>query len=293
MQLLVLSGLSGAGKSVALKALEDNGYACIDNLPIEFLAAIGLQLCTPQKPAFEASQRSAEKRVAITVDIRGRASLNVLPRQLEQLRHAGINVQQLFLAANTETLIKRFSETRRAHPLSQDGLTITEAIQLERALLSDLSQDSHCIDTSHLSANTLRHWVLQFASHAPSPLTIIIQSFGFKHGLPLDADFVFDARCLPNPYYDPYLRPLTGRDLPVIAFLEKEELVNLFYQDIELFLSRWLPVARQEQRQYLTIAIGCTGGQHRSVYLVERLARHLKDNWTVMLRHREHPNHAN
>lgn len=290
MQIIVLSGLSGSGKTVALHALEDSHYFCVDNLPAQFLAQIGLSLC------------EQESRIAVSIDVRGRQTLDALPEQIRILREAGVEVQLLYLDANTDTLIKRFSETRRAHPLATDQLTIPECVALERALLEGIREVSHAIDTSHLSANALRYWVRQFVSLDASHLTVIFQSFGFKHGVPLDADFIFDARSLPNPYYDPVLRPLTGKDAPVIAFLENQPLVRLLQEDIIAFVDKWLPPITHENRQYVTVAIGCTGGQHRSVYLVEQISRYFAENWQVLVRHREakdsfalpklQPNHA-
>lgn len=275
MQLILISGLSGAGKSIALNQLEDMGYYCVDNLPTTFLARIVLLY-----------RQYDYQRIAISVDTRSAPMLSLLPEAVETLRQHGIDVRFLFLEAKPETLIRRYSETRRLHPLSHQGLTIPESIERERELLSDLMALGHRIDTSHLSANQLRRAVRQFAGADTARLTLIIQSFGFKHGVPLDADFVFDVRCLPNPYYDESLRALTGRDAPVADFLAGQEMVEAMYHDIHDFVSRWLPRFNHDSRSYLTVAIGCTGGQHRSVYLAERLTQAFAHE-QVLLRHRQ------
>lgn len=277
MQLILISGLSGAGKSVALHMLEDLGYYCVDNLPTGFLARIILLY-----------QKYNYQRIAISVDTRSAPMLSQLPAAMSSLRKHGFDVRLLFLDAQDATLIRRYSETRRRHPLSQQGLTIPECIAKERDMLGDLHSLGHRIDTSALSANQLRSWVRQFADADTAPLTVLFQSFGFKHGVPLDADFVFDVRCLPNPYYDPTLRPLTGQDKPVAAFLAQQATVEQMYQDIHQFVHRWLPQFNHDNRSYLTISIGCTGGQHRSVYLAERLSRAFP-NEQVLLRHRQLP----
>jgi UPF0042 nucleotide-binding protein len=275
MQLIIVTGLSGSGKSVVLKALEDTGYYCVDNLPATLL------------PQIVDNLKGIQKLVAISTDTRS-AALEALPENIQKLKAQGISVQVLFLESNTESLVKRFSETRRRHPLSSGEMTLAESIKQERTLLAPLAELGHHIDTSDLSANTLRGWVKDFVAHENSNITLLFASFGFKHGIPLDADFVFDVRCLPNPHYDPVLRPMTGRDAPVKAFLEKEPLVHDMYQDIQNFVTRWLPSFILENRSYLTIAVGCTGGQHRSVHIVEELGKHFsKQNQQVLIRHRE------
>ncbi len=275
MQLIIVTGLSGSGKSVVLKALEDTGYYCIDNLPATLL------------PQIVENLKGIQKLVAISTDTRS-AALEALPENIQKLKAQGITVQVLFLESTTESLVKRFSETRRRHPLSSGEMTLAESIKQERNLLAPLAELGHHIDTSDLSANTLRGWVKDFVAHENSSITLLFTSFGFKHGIPLDADFVFDVRCLPNPHYDPVLRPMTGRDAPVKAFLEKEPLVHDMYQDIQNFVTRWLPSFVLENRSYLTIAVGCTGGQHRSVHIVEELGKHFsKKNQQVLIRHRE------
>ncbi len=275
MQLIIVTGLSGSGKSVVLKALEDTGYYCIDNLPANLL------------PEIYENLNAAQERVAISTDTRS-AALEALPENIEKLKAQGVTVQVLFLESTTQALVKRFSETRRRHPLSNEDITLAESIEYERQLLSPLAELGPHIDTSDLSANTLRAWVKDFVASNNNSITLLFTSFGFKHGIPLDADFVFDVRCLPNPHYDPLLRPMTGRDQPVKKFLEQQPLVIEMYQDIENFISRWLPSFIQENRSYLTIAIGCTGGQHRSVHLVEELGKHFtSQKQQVLIRHRE------
>lgn len=275
-QVILLSGLSGAGKSVALKSLEDLGYFCIDNLPAPLL---------PQTAAL--LDEDGYPRIAISVDVRSAHNFASFPNHLDALMELGLDVQMLFLEANNETLVKRFSETRRSHPLSSGSLTVSEAISLEQEMLSEFSAVAHRIDTSDLSANQLRSWIRQFVALDRSRLTIIFESFGFKHGLPLDADFVFDARCLPNPYYDISLRPLTGKDQPVIDFLQRQGVVGRFQEQIKVFLEAWLPEFEADNRNYITVAIGCTGGQHRSVYLAEQLFRHFSVSRQTLIRHRE------
>lgn len=278
MQLIVLSGMSGSGKSVALKALEDLGYTCVDNLPALFLAEWS-RLCLGL----------GESRIAASVDVRGRQMLDTLPGQLEQAAALGLDVRLLFLEASDESLLKRFSETRRNHPLSTGRLTVPECISAERLLLADIAPLGHRLDTSRLPPNTLRQWVRQFTEVDQSELTLIFQSFGYKHGLPLDADFVFDVRCLPNPFYDLALRPLTGRDQAVADFLCSTPEPGFMFEDIRAFVARWLPSFVQDNRHFVTVAIGCTGGQHRSVYLVERLAEFFgrQGEGQILVRHRE------
>jgi len=274
MQLIIVTGLSGSGKSVVLKALEDAGYYCVDNLPATLL------------PQIYENLNNSQSRVAISTDTRSGA-LEALPENIDKLKAQGINVKVLFLESAKQALVKRFSETRRRHPLSNDDITLGESIELERKLLAPLSELGHHIDTSDLSANTLRGWVKDFVAQKSKNITLLFTSFGFKHGIPLDADFVFDVRCLPNPHYDPKLRPMTGRDAPVKAFLEQQPMVHDMYQDIQNFVTRWLPSFIQENRSYLTIAIGCTGGQHRSVHIVEELGKHFSQQQQVLIRHRE------
>jgi len=277
VQLFLISGLSGSGKSIALKVLEDNGYYCVDNLPAEMLPAL-----------MDSLREAGHGRVAVSVDVRSVGSVHKLPQLVETLRQQGLDVHLLFLDAQTETLVKRFSETRRRHPLSDDLLTLPECVQKEREMLAEIGNIGHHIDTSDISANTLRAWVKDFIALDRAGLTLLFQSFGFKNGLPLDADLVFDVRCLPNPHYDAVLRPLSGLDDAVVEFIERQETAQKMYDDIRNFVQDWLPCFLADNRSYLTVAIGCTGGQHRSVYFAERLARHFRQTpQQVLVRHRE------
>lgn len=277
MQLVLISGLSGSGKSIALDVLEDIGYYVVDNLPVRLLVAL-----------VDFLQGAGYARVAVSVDVRSGDGLDEVPRLREALMRRVSGIKALFLDAKTDTLVKRYSETRRRHPLSDGRLTLPECIERERVLLEPLVGMGHRIDTSDLAANTLRRWVREFVDvQAAATLTLLFQSFGFKHGIPLDADFVFDVRCLPNPHYDPVLRPLTGRDAPVAAFIEADETAMAMLRDIRDYVARWLPCFVRDNRSYLTVSIGCTGGRHRSVYFAESLARHFGGERPVMLRHRE------
>lgn len=276
MHLVIVTGLSGSGKSIVLRVLEDSGYYCVDNLPASLLPDTVHHL-------MEANRQ----RVAVSIDTRSTA-LESLPQYIDQLRGEGVEVQVLFLESSAETLVKRFSETRRRHPLSDDTTTLAESIRLERVMMNQLADLGHRIDTSDLGPNTLRGWVKEIVELERGGLTLLFASFGFKHGIPLDADYVFDVRCLANPHYDPVLRPLTGRDKPVITFLENQEAVHAMYGDIRQFVGNWLPCFVRDNRSYLTVAIGCTGGQHRSVYFVERLASFFREQGQrVLVRHRE------
>ena len=227
------------------------------------------------------------ERVAVAIDVRAGASIAALPQQLRDLQAMGIPARFIFLEARDETLIARFSETRRGHPLSDEHTTLAEAIVRERGMLENIAGLGNRIDTSNLNPNALRAWVLDFARLAVSQgLTLLFESFGYKHGIPLDADLVFDVRCLPNPHYDPKLRPLTGRDPEVARFLEEQGEVRKMAEDIRGFLAEWLPAFVRDNRSYLTVAVGCTGGQHRSVYLAEWLAGQFRDRARVLVRHR-------
>jgi RNase adapter protein RapZ len=275
MQIILISGLSGSGKSVALKVLEDAGYYCMDNLPVKFM---------PQVIDF--LQASDYRKVGVSIDARSVDSLANLPEVLDQLKARGIDVTVLFLDASTDDLVKRFSETRRPHPLAGGERTLSECIALERTILTGIAQLAHRIDTSDLGPNTLRGWVRNFIALDPTKLTLFFQSFGFKSSIPEDADFVFDVRPLPNPHYDPQLKPLSGKDAPVIAFLESLPEVQKMLNDIERFLADWLPAFHRDNRRSLTIALGCTGGQHRSVYFAEQLAARFGRTQQVQVRHR-------
>ncbi len=275
MQLVLISGLSGSGKSIALNVLEDAGYYCVDNLPAKLL-----------NETIDHLAQHSFHQLAISVDARSGDSYLYLPALIADLRER-LHVRLLFLEAKTETLVRRFSETRRRHPLSNDNITLPDAITLERDRLADIAQLAHRIDTSDLSANTLRSWIRDMMALENAKLTLLFSSFGFKHGIPLDADLVFDVRCLPNPHYDPVLRPQTGRDAAVIEFLAASTEVGEMLADIGQYVRKWLPCFIRDNRAYLTVAIGCTGGQHRSVYLTEQLALQFKQNMQTLVRHRE------
>lgn len=276
MRLILITGLSGSGKSVALNVLEDSGFYCVDNLPSQLLPAL-----------LEFLSTAGYQRVALSIDARGASTLAELPRHVTELKRRGIEVTVLFLDAKTDTLIKRYSETRRRHPLSETGLTLPECIAHERELLAELADLAHRVDTSDLSPNALRTWVKDFVGLAGTGLTLLFESFGFKNGIPLDADLVFDVRCLPNPHYDPQLRPFTGSDAPVIEFLGADPSTQKMRDDIRTFVENWLPCFNRDNRSYLTVALGCTGGRHRSVYLAEVLAAHFRPQAPVLVRHRE------
>ncbi|MEY2631676.1 MAG: RNase adapter RapZ [Pseudomonadota bacterium] len=276
MDLILISGLSGSGKSVALHQLEDSGYYCVDNLPVAMLHVLTSML-----------RNGGFSKVAVAIDARSGNGIERLPDKIRLLREEHYQVTFLYLDARDETLLKRYSETRRRHPLAQDDVALSEAIHAERQRLEGIANLGHRIDTSDFKANALREWVRQFMSQEPGHgLTLMFESFGFKHGLPLDADLVFDARCLPNPHYDPDLRPLTGRDAPVCAFLESQPEVLQMCEDIRRFVATWLPAYIRDNRAYLTVAIGCTGGQHRSVFISEWLCRQFQGQARVLVRHR-------
>lgn len=286
MRIILITGISGSGKSVALNALEDAGYYCVDNLPPRFL---------PELAAYLDSQGQA--RLAVAIDARSSRSLDEVPAIINGLTQS-FDVRVLFLNASTQSLIQRFSETRRRHPLSGSpthdadvGLhtSLGEAIERERELVSGLAEFGHQIDTSNLRANVLRAWVKSFVEQETAGLTLMFESFGFKRGVPLDADFVFDVRTLPNPYYDRELRPLTGLDQPVIDFLLAQPMVHQMIDDIGTFIAKWLPQFREDNRSYLTVAIGCTGGQHRSVFIAQTLAARFGEKANVIVRHRDAP----
>jgi UPF0042 nucleotide-binding protein len=282
LELVLITGMAGSGKSVALRALEDAGYFCVDNLPPELLLQF-VQL----------EESHARRRVAIAMDVRSANALPLVPEQLNELVQRGVAVRPLFLDATTDTLVRRFSETRRRHPLSRPHLdgdehrALVEAIELEREMLAELRQRAHVIDTSVLRAAQLQAYVKSLLSAPLAQLTLVFQSFSYKRGIPVDADYVFDVRMLPNPHYEPELRDLTGMDAPVIEYLRDHEEVEDMFEDICAFLEHWLPALARNHRSYVTVGIGCTGGQHRSVYLVERLADAFGENWTTLTRHRE------
>ena len=276
MQLVLISGLSGSGKSIALNVLEDASFYCVDNLPATLLT---------ETVAF--LQAAGYAKVAVTVDARSGGALAELPASVRALKARGVDVRLLFLDAKNETLIKRFSETRRRHPLADGSATLDEAIARERDSLAEVGEIGHRIDTSDLAPNTLRAWIKDLVQVDRSGMTLLFESFGFKQGIPLDADLVFDVRCLPNPFYDPKLRPRTGLDREVVTFLEALPQVGRMLGDIGDFIARWLPEFVRDNRAYLTVALGCTGGQHRSVYFAERLARRFEGQAPVLVRHRQ------
>ena len=283
LELVLITGMSGSGKSVALHALEDSGFNCVDNLPPELLLPF-IQLAVQNKGG----------RHAIAIDVRSAQSLHLVPTILGHARTLDVNVRLLFLDASTTVLVQRFSETRRRHPLSNrdqntpgDTPDLIQAIERERGMLAELREDAHIIDTSVLRATQLQTYVKSLVQAESAQLTLMFESFAFKRGIPVHADFVFDARMLPNPHYVSELRPLTGMDAPVAAWLGEHAEVLAFGLDIEQFLKRWLPQLERDHRSYVTVAIGCTGGQHRSVYLVEQLAARFANDWVTLKRHRE------
>ena len=285
MEIVLITGMSGSGKSVALHALEDAGYYCVDNLPPELLAQFVLL-----------ERQHKASRLAIAMDVRSATSLHLVPQQLDALRIQGITVKPLFLDSNTATLVRRYSETRRKHPLSQsdlgpaikdEGRALVDAIELERELLADLREQSHIIDTSIIRPSQLQGYVKTLISARSGQLTLAFESFAFKRGVPTDADFVFDVRMLPNPHYEAELRNLTGRDEPVAEFLQRQPEVGEMLRQIDNFVGYWLESLARDHRSYVTVAIGCTGGQHRSVYMVEQLTKRFKDQWATLKRHRE------
>ena len=283
MNLVIISGLSGSGKSTALHTLEDMGYYCIDNLPVGLLEAFSNECNKPHLKQVT--------RVAAGIDARNHPDqISNFPVTIDALQKQGIDCKILFLQADNHTLLKRFSETRRKHPLTDPATPLADAIEKERELLAPLASRAHLfMDTSRTNIHQLRELVRECMGERGGPgLSLVLRSFGYKHGVPADADFVFDARCLPNPHWEPGLRKLTGLDNEVIEFLDAEPLVHEFYGQIEQFLATWVPRYAAENRSYLSIAIGCTGGQHRSVYLIERLAKNLgKQFGDVVTRHRE------
>ncbi len=284
MRLVVVSGLSGAGKSIALHTLEDIGYYCVDNLPLALLEPFAEELLAGGDLWGEGA--------AVAIDARSRAGdLARVPGCIAGLRARGLDVKVLFLQAEEPVLIKRFSETRRAHPLARDGAALPEALRRERELLEPIAAIADIlIDTTRTHIHELRDRVRERLHTRPGRLRVVLQSFGYKHGVPADADLVFDLRCLPNPHWEPALRPCTGRDEPVARFLESQPLVGELAGTITGFLRTWLPRYQAEGRPVVTVALGCTGGQHRSVYMAERLARELAGlGWELIVRHRELP----
>ena len=285
MELVLITGMSGSGKSVALHALEDAGFYCVDNLPPELL----LDFVALEK-------KHHASRIAIAMDVRSASSLPLVPKQLEQLRNDGVSIKSLFLDASTGTLVRRYSETRRKHPLSQKSAgqessderrALVDAIELERTMLMDMREPSHIIDSSLLRSAQLQAYVKNLVASLTNQLTLVFESFSFKQGVPSNADYVFDVRMLPNPHYEDSLRNLTGKDAPVAEFLKAQKPVQDMLEHVAGFLEHWLPAMAQDHRSYVTVAIGCTGGQHRSVYLVECLSQRFSAQWATLTRHRE------
>jgi RNase adapter protein RapZ len=283
MKLIIVSGLSGSGKTIALQAMEDMGVYCIDNLPFKLLPSLASHLINAPGRHYDDA--------AVGIDARNLTDdFEKFPAILEQVRSEGIKCEILFLTADDQTLLKRFSETRRKHPLSDNNVPLNEAIEAERRLLSPVMADADWhLDTSHTNVHQLRELVRErMGMSGQQTLSLLFSSFGYKHGLPPDADFVFDVRCLPNPYWEPHLRPLTGLDKEVKIFLEQQPMVGRMFDGIRDFLEAWIPHFEAENRSYMTVAVGCTGGYHRSVYMVERLGLYfLKKRNNVLTRHRE------
>jgi UPF0042 nucleotide-binding protein len=292
-EIVLVTGISGSGKSVALHALEDAGFFCVDNLPPELL-----------RDFLRLEHERLDRRVAIAVDVRSAGSLPHLMPLLQQLHGEGVAIQVVFLDASTDALVRRFSETRRPHPLSSElpldqrgrrkddhdsdnRRALIDAIELERELLAELREVATVIDTSQLRPAQLRVWMRDMVRAGGNRLTLVFESFAFKYGVPLDADYVFDVRVLPNPHYVNELKPLTGRDEPVAEYLRAQPEVGEMLAQIEAFIARWLPAFEGDQRSYLTVAIGCTGGQHRSVYFAQTLASRFRGRSATLIRHRE------
>ncbi|MCB5363687.1 RNase adapter RapZ [Pusillimonas sp. CC-YST705] len=284
LKIVFITGISGSGKSVALRMLEDSGYTCVDNLPARFLHDF-----------IAMSREGGMERVAIAIDVRSPGELDELPAVITSLRARGTAIQVVFLDSNDHTLMQRYSESRRRHPLTdrlqRDGITpsLQECIATERRMLASLREQEHVIDTSDLTPGQLRAWIRDLIRADRPAVVLTFESFAYKRGVPGDADLVFDVRCLPNPYYDHLLRPMTGRDVPVAQWLSQFGSVGTMVDDIAGFVERWLPLYMQDTRNYLTIAIGCTGGQHRSVYVAEELARRFSYHSPLLVRHRNQP----
>jgi len=281
LRVVLITGISGSGKSVALRMLEDASFTCVDNLPVRFLAEF-----------IAISRDEGIERVAIAIDARSPGQLAELPDVITALRAMGTSLRAVFLDADNETLVQRYSESRRRHPLTDrlqrggNAPSLNDCIALERELLAPMRDQEHVIDTSDLTPGQLRAWIQDLIQADRPALVLTFESFAYKRGVPRDADLVFDVRCLPNPYYDRDLRPLTGRDAPVAVWLAEYEIVGQMIDDITDYLHRWLPQYTLDTRNYLTVAIGCTGGQHRSVYVVEQLALRFADHKPLLVRHR-------
>lgn len=283
MKLIIVSGLSGSGKSSALHTLEDLGFYCIDNLPLTLLYQFARQMTRRREAVYQ--------NLAVGIDARNlEEDLQRFPKILKRLRASGFDCELFFFGADDAVLLKRFSETRRKHPLTRSGVSLAEAVRLERQLLEPISMraDMH-FDTSRTNIHQLRDLIRErVVGRREGKMSLLFESFGYKHGVPSDADFVFDVRCLPNPHWEPHLRSLTGRDESVQEFLRGQPAVTQMQEDLKAFLSRWIPRFEADNRSYLTVAVGCTGGQHRSVYMVEQLAAHFRYRQEyVLTRHRD------
>jgi len=276
MEVIIISGLSGSGKSIALNALEDNDFYCIDNLPVTLLSNISQHL-----------NHEHQDKVAISVDIR---SINIekLPHVIKEIESLSIKTKLIYLESSTESIVRRFGETRRRHPLANEKLSLAEAIEKERAMLAPLAEIGYKIDTSSMSVNALKKTLNELIQLKEDNLALQFSSFGYKFGIPLDADFIFDVRCLPNPHYESDLKDLTGIDKPVADFFQNYKEVDKMYKDINHFISEWLTAFKNDQRHSLHIAIGCTGGKHRSVYIANKLFTHFSNPKSqVIIRHRD------
>ena len=283
MRLVIVSGLSGSGKTVALHTLEDSGFYCIDNLPLGMLPELVENMINARPQPYD--------QVAVAIDARsGVDSSDKFGEIMRQINKHDLSLKVLFLSCDTSRLLKRFSETRRKHPLSRAGLPLSDAIQQEKKLLEDIQANADLsIDSSSMNVHELRQMIIdRLTSQTGSEMGILIQSFGFKNGVPVDTDFIFDVRCLPNPHWEEGLKPLSGRDRAVIKYLESYSDVEEMFTSIHQFLTDWIPRFEKENRSYMAISIGCTGGKHRSVYLVERITKALKkDRPNLSLRHRD------
>lgn len=281
MRVVLITGISGSGKSIALNVLEDDAYYCIDNLPAQFL-----------RDVLQSLELNGLQKIAVSIDARSGSSVTDLREIIASISIESRDIKVLFLNARTENLVQRYAESRRRHPMSglpgePDGIrTLEESIDRERELMAPLQDIGVALDTSDLHPNVLRQWVRDVVGSERAALTLLFESFAYKQGVPLNADLVFDARCLPNPYYNKDLRALTGLDAPVAAFLEEIPSVRRFIDEISRFLQTWVPFYIQENRSYLTVAIGCTGGQHRSVFCIEELAERFRRSEIVLVRHR-------
>jgi len=276
MEVIIISGLSGSGKSIALNALEDNDFYCIDNLPVTLLSNISQHL-----------NHEHQDKVAISVDIR---SINIekLPHVIKEIESLSIKTKLIYLESSTESIVRRFGETRRRHPLANEKLSLAEAIEKERSMLAPLAEIGYKIDTSNMSVNALKKALNELIQLKEDNLALQFSSFGYKFGIPLDADFIFDVRCLPNPHYESDLKDLTGIDKPVADFFQNYKEVDKMYKDINDFISEWLTSFKNDQRHSLHIAIGCTGGKHRSVYIANKLFTHFSNPKSqVIIRHRD------